>query len=239
MIIALAALSCCVAGVDKKVKAKELADKIARKVGSNRSGADATCDYCQYIVGYIEQLVLEGFLEEEIIALVNALCEMIPVFGDLCEQWADQEIIDIIKWIEAGYGPEWVCTELGLCGSAKKLPLRKKLRRGKGASKPSKEVLKARMERLARKFGQKGEGREKKDMFCDYCQEIVGYIEQLVLEGFAEEEIIALVNELCQTLPWPVSDYCQEYADDEIRTIIKWIEDGYGPDWVCKELGVC
>jgi saposin len=76
-------------------------------------------------------------------------------------------------------------------------------------------------------------------MACEICQDVVFYIEQLVLEGYLERDIEELVAELCQNFPAPISTICQSYLDEYVHSIIQWIEEGIDSFDICTRIGLC
>jgi hypothetical protein len=75
--------------------------------------------------------------------------------------------------------------------------------------------------------------------FCSICKDIVHFVEQLVLEQVAEEEIVKLVNGVCRELAPPISDYCMKTLDGLVDVVIKWIERGIDALSICSKLGLC
>jgi saposin len=201
-------------------------------------------------------LVLEGFAEEAIIELVNQLCATLPSpFDSLCQQYVDQFIKDIIAQLLAGFDGEVICSDLGLCASKKGLrgghlkvldgKIGRRVLRGTRSRRAGKAMkvrgvaLKVKAAQAAKKTAAKLAGREEKAGVCDICTALVNEIEQLVLEGLVEEQIIAFVNQYCSELPSPFDSLCQTYADQFIVDIIKQVEAKIGGDIICKDVGLC
>jgi saposin len=179
---------------------------------------DVACDLCKQVVKYVEKLVLEELFEDEIIRLVNQLCDtMPPPLSTYCRDIIDQWIHEIVKLLEEGIDHLEICKRIKLC-NMKYVPLVKN-----DEAENRSEVIK-----MLAKTGA-----------CDMCKSIVQYVEQLVIEGILEEEILLLVNSLCDTLPRPISKICRQTADKYIRDIIKQIEAGLTPQAVCASLGFC
>jgi hypothetical protein len=75
--------------------------------------------------------------------------------------------------------------------------------------------------------------------FCDVCQDIVHAIEDLVLEGVAEDVIEAAADAICDLLPMPARSFCISVVDREIEDIINWIVQGIDALDICGNLGFC
>jgi saposin len=74
------------------------------------------CDICQEIIINIEKLVVDGFTKEEIEVLVADLCNALPApFSSLCITFLDQQVDQLIKWIDDGIDSLNICGFLGLC----------------------------------------------------------------------------------------------------------------------------
>jgi hypothetical protein len=83
------------------------------------------CEMCQEIVHYIEEYVIEGYVEKEILAFVNAYCEMLPTpLNVLCETFMDQNIDNILTWIAERLDSLNISGRIGLCDAdARPIPL--------------------------------------------------------------------------------------------------------------------
>jgi saposin len=173
-------------------------------VDASGSPNTLACEVCKQIIDYIEQLLIAGFLESEIEALVDQLCEGLPApLSSLCITFVNQNIEVIIQWINEGIDQLDICKQLGLCESA---PQAK---------------------------------RQPRSLPCDICREVVTRVIQLVLEGVAEEEIIAAANAFCDEYAGPLAAYCKSFLDSSIDSIIKYCEQGLDPDAICVLLGLC
>ncbi|EAX93694.1 Saposin-like type B, region 1 family protein [Trichomonas vaginalis G3] len=74
---------------------------------------------------------------------------------------------------------------------------------------------------------------------CDMCTKVVGTIEELLKNSYAEAEIAAYIAQLCDTIPFPVSTLCQVIVEKYIPIIIKWLESGMEHADICTKLGFC
>jgi uncharacterized membrane protein YheB (UPF0754 family) len=74
---------------------------------------------------------------------------------------------------------------------------------------------------------------------CQFCQELIEYIEKFVIEGWAEKEIIEWANGYCATLSQSLALICEAYVDQSIEKIMKWIAEGVDKLEICQRTGLC
>jgi saposin len=74
---------------------------------------------------------------------------------------------------------------------------------------------------------------------CEVCKQIIEYLEELLIAGWAKDELDALAQEVCQTLPAPLSSLCLTFLDQYIDDIVQWLDDGITSLDICKRLGFC
>jgi saposin len=176
---------------------------------------DEICDLCKYGVDYVRQLLIDGYAKEEIEDLINEGCNQLPApFSTLCVTYVDQFIDQIFDWIDQELDSDAICSLIGLC-SAK--------------SKPARRAMRSKGHLTAMPTG----------IFCDACQEIIYYIEKLLIDGYAKEEIEALVADLCGDLPAPISAFCISVLDQQVDSIIAWIDSGIDALDICGLIGIC
>jgi saposin len=181
------------------------------------------CDICQAIVDFVIELILEDVVEADIEALVNQMCLEFPFpLGGICQAFADEFIDEIIKDVEAGMESFDICTKIGLC-----------------TSQDSRTVIARRTVSLKNFVRRSLLKAKPAGVMCDICQDIIHAIEQLVLEGIAEEVIIDIADDICDLLPMPGRSFCISVVDREIETIIDWIVQGIDALDICGKLGFC
>jgi hypothetical protein len=174
---------------------------------------DLFCDLCQDAIAFLEQVVLEGFIEGDLEALVTEICNVLPwPVSTWCSDFLDENIEAIIADIVAGIDSLNICANIGLCGADSEV---------KRAPK-AKAVL------------MKPPG----DVFCHVCKDMVDYIALLVLNGTETPAIEELVAQACGNgYPAPVDSLCanffSSYIDEIIAAIAEDRED------ICAVIGIC
>lgn len=74
---------------------------------------------------------------------------------------------------------------------------------------------------------------------CDLCKQIVSTVEGLIVQEKTEQEIIALVENLCDKLSTPYSTLCSSLVSQYVPTICQWIVQGIEGIDICTKLGLC
>lgn len=79
--------------------------------------ADPTCDFCLYVVAYIEGILVDTKVIDAVIAEVDAdICAKLPgSFSAICDALAGEYVPIIVQLIEQGLGPQTVCSKLKFC----------------------------------------------------------------------------------------------------------------------------
>lgn len=174
------------------------------------------CDICQSLIGLIEDLVLEDILEPDIEILVGLVCAELPwPVSSVCDSIIDQFVADIVQMIIDGITALDICGKLGLCSSG-------------AVAKPAysfrRPVLKQSLP---------------KDFACDLCQEMIQYIKDVIIGGEIEGDIEELIDQYCDTFPYPASELCRAYMDMFLDDILEAIEDEIDPLQICIDIGMC
>jgi predicted Zn-dependent protease with MMP-like domain len=79
----------------------------------------------------------------------------------------------------------------------------------------------------------------KDELTCEFCENLVSYIEHLLLDGYAKPEIEELVKEMCSTLPSFLATLCDDIIDQALDDIIYWLEHEIDVFNVCVKIGLC
>lgn len=74
---------------------------------------------------------------------------------------------------------------------------------------------------------------------CDMCQQVVQYIEKLLLDKTVETEIATLVEQLCTSFPSPYDSLCKSIIESYLPTVLEWIEEGIDSLDICVQIGLC
>jgi len=74
---------------------------------------------------------------------------------------------------------------------------------------------------------------------CDICQQVVNYIATLLTQSYTEAEIVALVEQLCSSIPAPFSLACDAIASKYVPVIIEWLAKEMTAVDICSKVGLC
>lgn len=85
-----------------------------------------TCNLCKQIVSTVEGLITQEKTEQEIISLVQGLCEKFGApYSTLCNSLVAQYVPTICQWVVQGIESIDICTKLGLCEATTTVVVRK------------------------------------------------------------------------------------------------------------------
>jgi saposin len=171
----------------------------------------ALCDGCKDVIILIREMLINGAAKETIEAAVAAMCATLGPFAPLCTSYIDQYIDEIFAWIDQGLDENQICGMIGLCSAQG----RKLARRAIGV-------------RIGRR-----------DEICDLCKSGIDYVRDLLVDGYAKEEIEELLNAACNELPAPFSSLCVTYVDQFIDQIFDWIDQELDSEAICSLIGLC
>jgi len=77
------------------------------------------------------------------------------------------------------------------------------------------------------------------DPYCAYCTTVISSIETYLEANATQEEIIQKVDQLCQLLPSGFSLYCEVFIQNDLPSIIGYLNQNYTPQQVCTKIGLC
>ncbi|KAM9550746.1 prosaposin isoform 2-T2 [Guaruba guarouba] len=82
--------------------------------------AGGFCDICKMVVSYADKELEKNATTAEIEALLEKVCHFLPEsVSDQCVQFVDQYEPVVVQLLAEMMDPTFVCTKLGVCGSAK------------------------------------------------------------------------------------------------------------------------
>ncbi|KAM6347255.1 prosaposin isoform 2-T2 [Alca torda] len=82
--------------------------------------ADGFCDICKMVVAYADKELEKNATTAEIEALLEKVCHFLPEsVSDQCVQFVEQYEPVVVQLLAEMMDPTFVCTKLGVCGSAK------------------------------------------------------------------------------------------------------------------------
>ncbi|KAJ3435946.1 hypothetical protein M0812_17988 [Anaeramoeba flamelloides] len=75
------------------------------------------CIVCTTVVSAAEQYLADGKTEAQIEALLDKVCEKLPIGKSQCEDIVNEDVPKIIQFLEEKKTPQEICSLLGLCTS--------------------------------------------------------------------------------------------------------------------------
>jgi saposin len=78
---------------------------------------DGECSTCEEIIGVIENYLASNYSESFLEQALDVACSFIPEWTQVCESYIQNELPQIIAWIEQNETPQTICTQLGVCSS--------------------------------------------------------------------------------------------------------------------------
>lgn len=95
----------------------ETPEKVCQQIGlcPKTIKGDVICEDCKYIVVAIEQWISSGATVSVIIKNLCKLCEMLPKYGDLCDELVYKMVPVIIQYIERKEPADLICKQIKLC----------------------------------------------------------------------------------------------------------------------------
>ncbi|KAN0047633.1 hypothetical protein ACTA71_002017 [Dictyostelium dimigraforme] len=183
-------------------------------------GDEITCTVCSAIVGYAEQYVTENATEQELIKLLDDVCDLLPSkYGESCVETINNYGVLIIRLLINKEEPGNICKMLELCPS----------------SLSSSEINTRSVEAINSPIKSGG---VLGGMFCPICRELVDGMEGMGIDaamGYLKEE----TKKMCDMLPSFLSSDCYNYIIREAQDIIDMIEKNAGPDEICTAIDLC
>ncbi|KAJ6236840.1 saposin-related [Anaeramoeba flamelloides] len=162
---------------------------------------DIKCTACTTVVGFVEKFLAEGNTEQEIIKLLEDVCQFLPnSYKSICDSIIEQYLPAIIQYIEQELPAQKICELIGLCSA---------------------------------------EAEEPQDIKCTACTTVVGFVEKFLAEGNTEQEIIKLLEDVCQFLPNSYKSICDSIIEQYLPAIIQYIEQELPAQKICELIGLC
>jgi len=206
---------------------------------ASSSSFDPKCTLCKSAVKQVEDMIDFGHHEEDIIGnltqgchdISDALPEAIrPIFLDLCIEFVDVTIRDIIDQLQQELEPENICTTIGLCNSDESM------------------ILETYLEGMLKEA--KAAKLHKKDISgpveCRTCKKIVTTIEEKIglgpIDGHIEKQIIEQLTKSCMDTfaDNPIfEDTCEALVNSFVKEVLDLFREGLEPEHICEILGKC
>lgn len=169
------------------------------------------CDMCIELTEYIEALLKDQKIEEEIKKLVAGICQMLPAqMSSVCSALINQYVPLIIEWIEQGIESIDICHKLGFCPQG-----------------VVKDVVKARAPIVPVNAESK----------CELCQSFFKWAASQ-LQTVTVDTVWELVSKTCASVPY-LKEFCQTITEENIKQIVDLIHSEETPRKACEWLQVC
>jgi len=93
------------------------------KINYKPKFGDAECDGCEEVINVIEQWLDQSNNQDEVINAVEVVCSYMPSWSSTCDAIVAAGVPAVVNWIDTYENASTVCTQLGLCGNTKKVPV--------------------------------------------------------------------------------------------------------------------
>ncbi|XP_068710683.1 prosaposin-like [Montipora capricornis] len=173
--------------------------------------ASPQCILCEYVMGELKTILKENATQQEIEDALEEVCSILPetVRND-CNEFVQQYEPAIVQILIAELDPSIVCTTLGLCAS--------------------KEHRKALEKQVTLKVGS--------NETCQICVLVMTYLKNLLADNATEQEILALLEQICNYLPSQIASECNALISEYGQAVLDLIATS-DPKTLCEEVGLC
>ncbi|XP_049272569.1 uncharacterized protein LOC119398702 isoform X2 [Rhipicephalus sanguineus] len=179
----------------------------------SKKARDDVCDICKVVVKFVYDELQDNKTEEEVKKLLDKVCSVLPEsLKQTCTDTVNTYYDQLVQLIVQGFTPEEICEELGLCTSAKKAGM------PSVASVPSKKA---------------------RDDVCDICKVVVKFVYDELQDNKTEEEVKKLLDKVCSVLPESLRQTCTDTVNTYYDQLVQLIVQGFTPEEICEELGLC
>ena len=157
--------------------------------------------------------------EEEIIALVEKLCDKIPApYGSICDSLAEAYIPQIMAWLKEELEVLDICQKIGLCSATAKARAHRSIKKARNTKS------------LALRAQENGLG-------CDVCKDFIQWVEK-ELKTYTVPALWKLVSVDCAKVPY-LCKFCAIITESDIETILNLILNKLPPAQVCSWIKIC
>lgn len=80
---------------------------------------------------------------------------------------------------------------------------------------------------------------ENDGIYCVVCDTIISYVEKWIAEDKTDQEIEAMLEDVCALLPADYETVCDSEIKNYTPLIIEYIEQELPPDTICALVGLC
>lgn len=184
-----------------------------------KSGDDALCGICVFLVGDVESYLSDNTTESDILGFLEKDCSILGIksWVATCQGIVATFGPEIIKLVIDKQPADVVCNEVGLCNSSK--------------------IADAAIQKIAINAAP---AEVNGTLVCEVCEMLVNFTEKLVANNKTETEIIDGLEVVCNLIPLKsISQECDGMVDEFGTTIIAYLMNEEPPAVVCTEIGLC
>ena len=177
------------------------------------------CEMCTKVVNYIEEIMNNTLVESEVATLVSLLCDTLPFpLSTGCSFIVKHYIPLIMQLLDQDLEALDICHKIGFCTNAQVSAIKT-----------------ARLPKI-----QKSSRYSKKDQrTCLMCKEVIAYAEAAIQDDKIEEQVIEVIDQVCQSFSQPLANLCEAIIKVSVPTIMTWIEQGIEAIDICSRLKLC
>ncbi|KAL6066879.1 hypothetical protein QOT17_009243 [Balamuthia mandrillaris] len=188
------------------------------------------CSLCKIFVGYVDNMLQEQSTIDAIVHELENICAALPApYNAECNSFIEQFVPEIINYIVEFGDPSTICGDLGLCqDTAYLLKLIRTI-----------HAAQTQIQTQENNNGLQLQNKGDFDLKCEICELIASLVESWLKKGSTQDDIAAIIQQLCGILPSPYSDECSDMADQWVKYIIDSIVNAEPADKICHQVGIC
>ena len=176
------------------------------------------CDMCTDLIQYVETLLQNETIEEEIDELAQNYCSSLSwPTRDICKSMIKTYLPSFLEWIGKDVDSLNICARIGVCDATKF----KKTARKHKINYPTAIKTVSNADK------------------CATCLELLDRVKIYLDNATVEEEIEENLKGYCSTLSWPMKDLCNSLVTQYIPTLITYVEQDLNSTQICSLVGYC
>jgi len=163
------------------------------------------CSVCEFVMGYVETQLANNNTEQNIEKVLDDVCQIVPsAFRAQCVSLINQYTQQLIQLLLNQESPTVICTQIGLCSSAKKAIVQ-----------------------------------VQSSQYCTICEFVLSTVDQYLDTNSTEQQIILFIENVCYILPSSVRQECDDLISTYATEIISLLVQDYPPNVICSMIGLC
>ncbi|XP_075466722.1 prosaposin [Ascaphus truei] len=173
--------------------------------------ANPLCEVCQLVIQEVETLLDNNRTRENILQALERVCDIVPKkYCQRCKDFIEDYGNSIIELLEQEASPRIICSALGLCSINQR-----------------QQIEKMNVEKVA------------SGGCCKVCKMIMNYVDELLEKNATESQIQNFMKRVCNFLPEPMQDECQQIVDQYEPMIVQLLLQVLDPSFICMKLKLC